>query len=65
MTPIPLSALQHYAFCPRQCALIHNEQVWTENFLTAQGRALQERVDGGEPAPRKGLRFERSVHASA
>ena len=23
---IPLSALQHYAFCPRQCALIHNEQ---------------------------------------
>ncbi len=38
--PIPLSALQHYAFCPRQCALIHNEQLWTENFLTAQGRKL-------------------------
>ena len=65
MTPIPLSALQHYAFCPRQCALIHNEQVWTENFLTAQGRALHERVDGGEPETRKGVRFERSVHASA
>ena len=47
MRTIPLAALQHYAFCPRQCALIHNEQAWAENFLTAQGRALHERVDGG------------------
>ncbi|WP_107725905.1 CRISPR-associated protein Cas4 [Neisseria weaveri] len=65
MRSIPLSALQHYAFCPRQCALIHNEQVWAENYLTAQGRALHERVDGGEPETRKGVRFERSVHVSA
>ncbi len=62
---IPLSALQHYAFCPRQCALIHNEQVWAENYLTAQGNALHERVDSGEPETRKGIRFERSVHVSA
>ena len=41
MRLIPLSALQHYAFCPRQCALIHNEQVWAENYLTAQGKALR------------------------
>ncbi|WP_369588763.1 CRISPR-associated protein Cas4, partial [Kingella oralis] len=47
MRLIPLSALQHYAFCPRQCALIHNEQVWAENYLTAQGKALHERVDSG------------------
>ena len=33
--------------------------------MTAQGRALHERVDGGEPETRKGVRFERSVHASA
>lgn len=65
MNLIPLSALQHYAFCPRQCALIHNEQVWAENFLTAQGRALHERVDSGEPETRKGVRFERSVHVCA
>ena len=65
MREITLSALQHYSFCPRQCALIHNEQAWAENFLTAQGRALHERVDGGEPETRKGVRFERSVHASA
>ncbi|MCF7521450.1 CRISPR-associated protein Cas4 [Neisseria sp. ZJ106] len=62
---IPLSALQHYAFCPRQCALIHNEQAWAENILTAQGNALHERVDSGEPETRKGVRFERSVHVSA
>ena len=65
MRTIPLAALQHYAFCPRQCALIHNEQAWTENYLTAQGRSLHERVDSGEPETRKGVRFERSVHVSA
>lgn len=42
---IPLSALQHYIFCPRQCALIHVEQVWAENRLTAEGRLMHERVD--------------------
>ena len=62
MESIPLSALQHYAFCPRQCALIHNEQQWAGNLLTAQGDLLHERVDAGEPETRKGIRFERSVH---
>lgn len=65
MRLIPLSALQHYAFCPRQCALIHNEQTWAENYLTAQGKALHERVDSGEPEMRKGVRFDRTVHVSA
>lgn len=47
---VMLSALQHYLYCPRQCALIHVEGVWNENFLTASGRQLHERVDcrGGE-----------------
>lgn len=58
---IPLSALQHYAFCPRQCALIHNEQVWSENTLTAQGNLLHQRVDSGELETRKGIRYERGV----
>ncbi len=42
---IALSALQHYRFCPRQCALIHIEQAWAENRLTAQGRVLHEKTD--------------------
>lgn len=62
---IPLSALQHFAFCPRQCALIHNEQAWAENWLTAQGQLLHQRVDRGDPETRKGVRYERGVVVSA
>ena len=42
---IMISALQHYLFCPRQCALIHLDQYWCENLLTASGRVMHERVD--------------------
>lgn len=42
---IPISALQHHLFCPRQCALIHVDGLWAENRLTAQGRVLHERSD--------------------
>jgi CRISPR-associated exonuclease Cas4 len=41
---LPLSGLQHFAFCERQWALIHLEQQWDENRLTADGRLLHERV---------------------
>ncbi len=59
--PIMLSALQHYAFCPRQFALIHLEQVWAENYFTAQGNLLHERVDSCEPEQRGNVRYERGV----
>ena len=42
---VPISALQHMLYCPRQCALIHNEQQWAENRFTAEGRILHGRVD--------------------
>lgn len=42
---LPLSAIQHFAFCPRQFALIHIERVWAENILTFEGRAMHERAD--------------------
>ena len=42
---LPLSGLQHLAFCPRQWALIHLEQAWAENRLTAEGRLLHEHAD--------------------
>lgn len=54
--PIPISALQHYLYCPRQCALIHLEQLWAENTQTAQGRVLHERVDAGRAQRRAGVR---------
>jgi CRISPR-associated exonuclease Cas4 len=42
---LPISALQHFMFCPRRCALVHIEQVWMENQLTVEGDILHERVD--------------------
>ena len=42
---VMMSALQHYCFCPRQCALNHIDQVWSVNYLTASGHLLHERVD--------------------
>ncbi|MEY2859334.1 MAG: hypothetical protein RLZZ74_3647, partial [Cyanobacteriota bacterium] len=42
---VMLSALQHFAFCPRQCALIHVEQVWTENIYTLRGLRVHETVN--------------------
>lgn len=58
---VAISALQHYAYCPRQFALIHIEQAWEENRLTAEGRILHERVDSGAAEQRKGVRYERGV----
>ena len=40
-----LSGIQHYAFCPRQWALIHIEQQWNENLLTTEGRIMHQHVD--------------------
>lgn len=41
---IPISALQHFLFCERQCALIHIEMVWEENLYTIEGEILHKRV---------------------
>jgi CRISPR-associated exonuclease Cas4 len=56
-----ISALQHYAYCPRQFALIHIEQAWEENQFTAHGRLLHERVDSYESEQRADVRNERSI----
>ncbi len=51
---LPLSALQHLIFCERQCALIHVEQVWSDNALTLEGSRLHRRTD--EQGPRREVR---------
>lgn len=53
---IALSALQHYLYCPRQCALIHVEQLWAESRHTAEGRILHEKADKPRMERRKGVR---------
>ncbi len=62
---IMLSALQHYLYCPRQCALIHLEQVWAENRFTAEGRVLHERADSGEKMSQGGMRTVRTLPISS
>ena len=58
---IPISALQHMLYCPRQCALIHVERQWKDNFHTAEGRMLHRRVESGESESRRDLVVHRSV----
>ena len=58
---MPISALQHHAYCPRQCALIHVEQVWDENVYTLRGRRAHERVDEISGASRDGVRRETAL----
>ena len=41
---VPISSLQHYLFCPRQCALIHLENIWQDNILTAEGTLMHQHV---------------------
>lgn len=59
--PIPLSALQHWAYCPRQCGLIHLEQAFDDNLHTQRGQAVHALVDKPGVEERKGLRIERAL----
>lgn len=58
---LPLSGLQHLAFCERQWALIHVEQSWAENRLTAEGAVLHEKVDEAQYETRHGMRLVRAL----
>jgi CRISPR-associated exonuclease Cas4 len=55
---LPLSALQHFLFCERQCALIHIEQAWAENLYTIEGELLHKRAHSGAHETRPGKRTE-------
>jgi len=59
--PIPISALNHYAYCPRRCALVHVEQVWDENLYTLRGRMLHEGADEPGGVREEGIRVERGL----
>lgn len=58
---LPISALQHLIFCERQCALIHIEQVWSDNEFTAEGNILHERTHEGPDESRPGVRITRGL----
>lgn len=56
-----LSALQHWSYCPRQCALIHLEQAFDENIHTMRGNAAHDRVDNPGFEAFEGVRSERAL----
>lgn len=58
---VPISALEHYSYCPRQCGLIHVEQTFEENIFTVMGRLAHERVDIGDKEIARGVRVLRGV----
>ena len=58
---IPISALEHFAYCPRQAALIHVEMVWDENLYTQRGRFVHEIVDQPGSESLGEIRVERSL----
>jgi CRISPR-associated exonuclease Cas4 len=59
---LSLSGLQHLHFCERQWGLIHIEQQWEENRLTAEGRVLHERVHESGSESRPGVLVARGLY---
>lgn len=59
--PVPLSALQHWIYCPRQCGLIHLEQAFADNIHTARGQAVHHLVDTPGYEIKSGVRVERAL----
>ncbi|MFZ5538947.1 MAG: CRISPR-associated protein Cas4 [Pseudomonadota bacterium] len=59
--PLPIAALQHWSYCPRQCGLIHLEQAFADNAYTLRGRAVHALVDRPGFEVRAGIRYERAL----
>ncbi len=58
---VPISAIEHFSYCPRQCALIHVEQTFEENVYTVRGRLAHQRVDSGETENRPDVQTLRNL----
>jgi CRISPR-associated exonuclease Cas4 len=59
--PVPISALQHWAYCPRQCGLIHLDQAFDENLYTRRGHAVHRQVDRPGGTTGGAVRIERAL----
>lgn len=58
---MPISGLQHMAFCERRWALVHLESQWAENRFTSEGRVIHERAHSGEIESRPGVLIRRAL----
>ncbi len=59
--PVMISALNHYLYCPRRCALIHIEQFYQENVYTMRGKEVHEHADEASSHLEGGVRVERAL----
>ncbi len=62
---IPLSAMTHFAHCPRRCALVHLEQIWRDNQATVEGEVLHEKAHSGDRESRGKVKIIRSLRLSS
>ena len=58
---VPISAIEHHAYCPRQCALIHCDGVWSDNAHTVRGTHAHRRVDSGRHRQERGRMVLRAI----
>ena len=58
---LALSGLQHLAYCERQWALIHLEQIWEDSADTLRGDYFHERVDAAGYSCSDDIKAERGV----
>ena len=58
---ILISAIEHFAYCPRQCALIHCDSIWSDNPHTTRGKRAHRRVDSGQHRQERGRKVLRAI----
>ena len=58
---VTISAIEHFVYCPRQCALIHCDGVWSDNAQTVRGSRAHRRVDSGRHRRERGRLVLRSI----
>ena len=58
---IPISAIEHFVYCPRQCALIHCDGVWADNAHTVRGSRAHRRVNSGKARRERGKLVLRAI----
>lgn len=59
---VPISAIEHYSYCPRQCALIHIEQTYHENAYTVRGNLMPPIAQVGRSGSVELLRLARRTN---
>lgn len=58
---VRISAIEHYQYCPRQCALIHVDGMWVDNQHTVRGATGHRRADEASARQERGWKVVRHL----